>query len=199
MTLPDHPQRFRTGERRFRTCSERVQRRPGCFQQHFIIINDEHINGAQLHLVQLALRDGELQFDGETGAFVRNALALDRPVHHVHHFFRDGQSETRALDCVDAAVCLPDEGFVHLFHEFRRHPDPCILDPVGQRDIPWGLGWCLCHVNDDRAPRRGVFDGVGEDVDEDLVQPELVRVEIFIFEGVDVEAEIDILFFHHGL
>ena len=55
------------------------------------------------------------------------------------------------------------------------------------------------HIHADTSARLRVFDGVGKDVNIDLVQPQLVGIKIFFFKPADTEIEIDILFLDHRL
>ena len=44
-----------------------------------------------------------------------------------------------------------------------------------------------------------ILDGIGQEIDIDLVETQLIAVEMLMIEMIDAEAEIDVLLFHHRL
>ena len=103
------------------------------------------------------------------------------------------------MNTVDTAVCLAGEGLVHGRHEFRAHTDARICYTIAQ---PYTAGYVtlfLLHIHADLAAGFRVFNGVGENVDINLIQAELVGIQVFLFHLIDVEAELNILFLDHRL
>ncbi len=49
----------------------------------------------------------------------------------------------------------------------------------------------LAHIYADASARFRVFDGVGEDVDINLIQAELIRIQVFLLHLIDMETEIE--------
>ena len=94
---------------------------------------------------------------------------------------------------------MAGEGLVHGFHELRAHAGARVGHDVGQPHATGQSAFVLVHVHGDAPAGLRVFDGVGKDVDVDLVEPQLVRVEVFLFHPVDMEAELDVLFLDHRL
>ena len=152
-----------------------------------------------MHVVELLVRDRDIQNDGEGRTFPQLALAVDDSVHQIHHLFRDRKAEAGALNGVDAAVCLAGEGFVHLRHELGTHTHARICNDVGQLDTARLFASLLPQIYADASARLRVFDRVGKDVDVNLIQAQLIGIQILLFHTIDPEIEVDILFLDHRL
>ena len=175
---------------------ERVGRR---LQEDRIVVHDEHIQRFQAQILALPVGNGDVDFDREGRALARGALAVDGAAHQVHHLLGDGEAQARALNAVDAAVRLAGEGLVHLLHERRGHADAIVRHGVAELHAAGHAALLLAQVHAHAAAGLGVLDGVGENVDVDLVQAKLVGIEIFLLHVIDAEAEVDVLLLDHRL
>ena len=131
--------------------------------------------------------------------FALFAFAFDRPSHKFDHLLRDGKAETGPVDAVYAAVCLARKRLIHVCHKLRTHADSGIRDFVGQPHTAGYLALLLAHIYADPSAGLRVFDGIGKDVDIDLIQPKLVGIEILFFHPAGAEIELDIFFLDHRL
>ena len=86
-----------------------------------------------------------------------------------------------------------------MLHVFRRHPDAGIRHHIGNLYglVRFALLFPDIHVH--RPARLRILHGVGQDVNEDLVDAQLVRVQVFMLKVADPEVEVDVLFLHHRL
>ena len=94
---------------------------------------------------------------------------------------------------------LTGKRLVHGGHEFRTHADAGIGYDVRKLHAAGPAAFRLAHVHADAAARFRVFDGVGKNVDIDLIQPKLVGVEVLFFHPADAEIKVDVLFPDHRL
>ena len=120
-------------------------------------------------------------------------------MHQIDHLLGDGQAQAGSLDRVHAAVCLAGEGLIHTLHELRRHSHARIPDHIRQPDGVFRAPRILQHVHPDLAAWLRILDGIGKEIDIDLVEAQLIGVKMFMIEMIDAEAEIDVLLFHHRL
>ena len=179
--------------------AERLERVDSRIQKDLVVVDDQDVHRFEHHIVSLPVRDGQIQDHGKRRAFSLFALAVDGASHQVDHLLCDGKSEAGALDAVHTAVRLARERLVHIRHKLRGHADAGIGDLVGQPHAAGFRTLFLMQVHADPPAGFGVFDGVGEDVDVDLIQPELVCVKIFSFDLAGAEIEVDVLFLDHRL
>ncbi len=148
----------------------------------FVVVHHQHLPGGQDHL--LAAVRGDLQVQGhlEAAALARLAGNGDAALHLVHDVFGDGHAQAGALDVLDPGVVLPREGIEDLFLELLGHADAGVLAPrkwVRTQFSPCSEGsWEMVMA---MAPAfRGELQGVGEQIQQNLVQPHTVAVDLLL-------------------
>ena len=137
----------------------------------------------------LGVGDLEGEGDGEFGALAFPGLEGDGAAHHFDDVLGDGHAEAGALDAGDGGVFFAGEGVEDDLGEFGGHADAVVLaaEFVGGAAVLGGGG--LGDAQGDGAAGGGVFDGVGEEVEEDLVEVHLVAVDEFVADADGVDAE----------
>ena len=136
----------------------------------------------------------------EGAALVLLAGDGDGALHLVHNIFGDGHSQAGALGALHPGAVLPGEGLKDLLLEFLRHADARVPhDKVGA-DVagPQG-GVLLGHGHGDAAPLGGEFQGVGEQVEQHLIEADAVAVDVLL--GDILNEDVKALFsgLHLGL
>ena len=178
---------------------ERVEGVCAGLKESLVVIDEQHVDGFQLRVLDLVLCDGHVEGDRECRPLPFLALALDLAAHEVNHLLSDGKAETRALHAVHAAVGLARERLVHALHELLAHTDARIGHAVDKAHHSRCVARQLLQVDDNGSVGLGVLEGVGQDVDEHLVDAQLVGVEVLVLHDVGAEVEVDILILDHGL
>ena len=199
MPLSGHLQRLQAAPGLVRTDPQRIQCVRRGLQQDRVVVREQDLDALDLHLLQLLFGHRQVQRDGEGRPLFHLALALDRPFHQVDHLPRDRQAQPGPLYAVDPAVRLPRKRLVHLFQELGAHAHPGVRDAVNKLHTAFFFALLLLQVHRHAAARHRVFDGVGEDVDVDLVQPQLIGIKIFLLHPVDTDVEVDVLLLDHRL
>ena len=199
MPMQDHAERLQSASRAVGCYAERLQCVDGGLQEDLVVIDDQDVHRLEHHILPLPIGNGKIQDYGEGRSFTLLALAVYAASHQIDHLLCDGQSEPGALNTVHPAVCLARKRLIHVCHKFRTHADAGIRDPVGQPHTAGLLAFRLAHVHADTSAGFRVFNGIGKDIDVDLIQPKLVGVEIFFFHPTGAEIELDILFLDHRL
>ncbi len=120
-------------------------------------------------------------------------------MHQVDHLPGDGEAEACSLNRVHPAVRLAGEGLIHFRHKFRGHADARIGHAVDQAHGSIAVTSLFPQVHGNPAARLCIFEGVGKQVDKDLIDAQLVRVQVLMLKAVDAEIEVDVLFPYHGL
>ena len=113
-------------------------------------------------------------------ALALRCLHLDGAAHHIHDVFGDGHAKAGALDTADRGGALPLKRLKDFFGKFRAHADAVVLDAEFVLPAAAHLPGKLAYPHRDRAARRGKLDGVGQQVQQDLVQPGLIAVDILV-------------------
>lgn len=101
---------------------------------------------------------------------------LDGAAHHIHDVLGDGHAQTGTLDLAHGGASLPLKGIEDLLRKLRAHADAVVLDPdlillpvlPGPRQ--------LSEPDGDRSACRGELDGVGQKIQQHLIQPRLVAI-----------------------
>ena len=199
MPATDHLQRFHAGIRLFRSDPQRFQRIRRSFQQNRVIVCDQDVNTLNPHLLQLLFGDGKIQRNGEGRAFSRFALTFDRPVHQLDHLLGNRKAKSGPLNAVDPAVRLPGKGPIHDFHEFGTHTDAGVRDAIDQPYAAFLLAFLLPQIHGHAAARHRILDGVGKNIDVNLVQSQLICVEIFLLNAIGAKVENNVFLLDHGL
>ena len=195
----DHTECFRSALCRLHGGTKRRKGISSRLKQDLVVVNNQNINRIKHHFITLSVGQGDIQHNSKGCPFPPFALTFNGSAEQIDHLLCNGQAKTGSLNTVDTAVCLTGEGLVHGRHEFRAHTDARICYTIAQ---PYAAGYCallLLHINADLAAGFRVFNGVGENVDIDLIQAELVGIQVFLFHLIDVEAELNILFLNHRL
>ena len=140
--------------------------------------------------VVLPLLNAQIQFHGEGTAYAGLALYADLAAHQVHQVLGDRHAQARALDFVERGALFPGEGvedhpLVLLAHALAVIPD----DELNAAVFLVHLGQLL-HPHLNPAPGGSVLHRVGENVDEDLVNPQLVAQQMLLRQraGIHLEA-----------
>jgi len=97
------------------------------------------------------------------------------------------------LDAAYRGGALPLEGLKDLFGKLRAHADAIILDAELVLSAAAHLTGKLPHPHRDCAARRGKLDGVGQQVQQNLVQPGLVAVDVLVGHVHDVHVKLQLL------
>ena len=121
------------------------------------------------------------------------AVNLDATLHLVHNVFCNGHTQSAALCLPHTAIVLPDKRFKYDLLELRRHADAVVFHPKVRADIAVPPGRCLlCNCYIDRAAFRRKLDGIGQQVQQHLIQPYAVAVDLL---GQDIaDGNIKCLF-----
>ena len=141
----------------------------------------------------------DIQHDRKCRSLAGFTLTVDGSVHQFDHLFRDRQAQPRTLDTVDTAVRLSGKGLIHLCHKFRTHSHARIRDDIGQFNTSVSFTRIFTHSHSDLALRLSILDSIGQNININLIQTKLIRIEIFFLHPVDAEAEINVFLFDHWL
>ena len=116
----------------------------------------------------------------ELAALARLALNGDGAAHQVHNVLGDGHAEAGALNAADGGVFLTGELLKDVLLELLAHADAVVLDaeliagPARRRTVFLG------NTDADHAACGGKLDGIGQNVQQDLVQPQRVGDDILV-------------------
>ena len=139
------------------------------------------------------IAEGKAQVYDELAALAFLAVDGDLAAHHVHQIFGDGHAQARALDAADRAGILAGEGLKDMLLELRAHADAVVLDAelvVGKAVRGGGL---LDNADADGAAGAGELDGITQNVEQDLVQAQLVRDDVFVMDILGVDEKVQLL------
>ena len=128
----DHSEGFQSAACLLHRSAERSKGINCSLEHDLIVINDQDINGFELHVVTLPVSNGDIKSDGEGRSLALFALTIYRSADQIDHLLGYGQTETGSLNAVNAAVHLTGERLVHAGHEFRTHSDARIGHNIGQ-------------------------------------------------------------------
>ena len=121
-----------------------------------------------------------------------HALHLNGPVHQRNKVLGDRQAQARAAVLLRRArrflLKRPEQALLILF----RHPDAGIRNDETHVHLVV-LRFRLADGKADLTPRRREFDGVGKQIHQDLIDPQLVAHHPFFREGVDADREVHAL------
>ena len=147
----------------------RVLRRDG------IVVHHQHLQGAGVDFpaADALLAVAQAHDDREFRADALFRFDLDAAVHHLHDVLRDGHAEAGAAVLALAAAVLLGEGVEDFGDEGRVHADARVLDAEFHRGLLAEDRRAL-HRQGDLAGGVGKLDGVGEDVDQNLLELHVV-------------------------
>ena len=148
-----------------------------------IVVHHQSLQTLQLgdlfHRAVLCLHP-QRHTNDKLAALALRCLHLNGAAHHIHDVFGDGHAKAGALDTADRGGALPLKRLKDFFGKFRAHADAVVLDAELVLPAAAHLPGKLAHPHRDRAARRGKLDGVGQQVQQDLVQPGLIAVDILV-------------------
>ncbi len=101
---------------------------------------------------------------------------LDGAAHHIHDVLGDGHAQTGTLDLAHGGASLPLKGIEDPLRKLRAHADAIVLDPdlILLPALPGPRQ--LSEPDGDRSACRGELDGVGQKIQQHLIQPRLVTI-----------------------
>ena len=130
------------------------------------------------------------QGHGKGGAFAVNAVEGNGAVHHFHQVVGDGQSQPRAFHVLVPLHVEPLEAFEQPGLVFFANADARIADDEPQHRLILVGSRRVGNGEVDGSPLR-VFDCVGQEVDEDLLDAPRVPVQAVGHFGVDLDMELE--------
>ena len=192
-----HAERFQSACRTVGCHAERFQCVNRGLKKDCIVVDDQDLHRIKHHIFSLPIRNGKIQYDGECRSFSLLALTVDGAFHQIDHLLCDRKTKPCSLNAVHPTVRLAGKRFIHGCHILRTHADSGIGYDVGQSHTAGFLAFFLTHVHADTAAGFRVFQGIGKDIDIDLIQPKPVGIKILLLHPADTEIEFDVLFFDH--
>ena len=144
-------------------------------------------------LLGLCLLSAACEAEGhdELAALARLAREGDGAAHQIHDVLGDGHSQAGALNAADGGAFLPAELLEDVLLELFAHADAVVLDAELIADAALGCTVLLGDADADHAAGGGELDGVGQDVQQDLVQPQRVGDDVLILNvhGINEERQ----------
>ncbi len=133
-------------------------------------------------------REGDRKFSSHA-LFARHR---DGTVHHIHDIFRDRHAKTGPLDFTDGAVALPLKGLKNMRHKLRTHADAAVLDGKLIAAVAGRSARFFCDPHTDMAAGPRIFYGIAEQIQKNLVEPELVTVNVFVHDihGINLQLKL---------
>lgn len=121
----------------------------------------------------------ERKGDGEGASFAKRTLNGEFTVHLLYQVFDDRHSKSGSGYFCRRETCLPCKWFKNFLEEFLGHTNSCILN---HKLIP-ALGilvFNLPQAYGDRCSSLAVFQRIGDQIVDDLAQPERVTENVCI-------------------
>ena len=160
-----------------------------------VVVHHQCLQAFQLgdlfHRTVLRLRS-QRYTDDKLGALALLRLDSDGAAHHIHDVFGDGHAKSGALYPAYCGGALPLKRLEDLLGKLRTHADAVVLDAKLVLPAAAHLSGKLPDTYRDRAARRGKLDGVGQQVQQDLIQPGLVAIDILVghIYGIHVKFQL---------
>ena len=174
------------------------------FPVYVHVFHDKNVHACQIGIVfalcrcvLFAFRNFKFERDCKSRSFSFLALAFNFTAHQIDHFFCDGKSESCSLNRIYSAVRLAHERLVHDFDETFRHTDSLVRNLVHKFDEFFLFTRFFAQIDMNLLVIGSVFDCVGKNIDENLIDSELVRVQIFMGDVVLLKFEINVLLAYH--
>ena len=120
---------------------------------------------------RLCQGDGEIH--GKGGPLPQMALHGDGAAHGVDETLDDGEPQAGALDVAAELGMLLGGGGIEMIQEALAHAHAGVPDGEAEMALPRPRRELL-HDEGDLPASGGVFDGVGQQIDEHLVEPVFV-------------------------
>ena len=145
------------------------------------------------------IADSARQIYDEFAALARSGLHGNGTTHHINDVFGDRHAQASALDAADRTGLFTGKGLEDRLLEFFAHADPVVLDTELKVGEPLGGRCFFDHPKADGAARRGKLDGVGQNVQKHLIEPQLVRDDVLMGHVLGVDEQLQLLGGHIGL
>ena len=155
-----------------------------------VVVHNQHfqrIEAGQILRCVLAL--AEREFHGKLSACTDFAFHGNGSSEKGHQIFGNSHSEA-------GASCSRSRPHIRLFErcikpadEFRTHPDTGIGNSETEADLVVFI-MQLPYFHSDRATGWREFDGIGQNVEQDLVQTQRIATQIFLFDTGQDNIEI---------
>ena len=171
-----HLQRIPAGQADIRLDAYLVQNQPGVLRCDFFVVHDQYMHVIRFDVMSCrALMPAVFQRNhhGKLRAFSLFGPDGDFPVHQLHDTPGNGHAQAGAAVFAAAAAVFLGEGIEDLWNKVLIDPDAGIGDHKFQGGLfVKGPGAFYGQGN---APRRiGEFDGVGQDIDQHLLELHIV-------------------------
>ena len=121
------------------------------------------------------------------------ALHVDCAAHQADHLSGNRHAQTRAFDFVDASVLFTGKRLIERLDVFLRHADTGILHAINQPQTVFLVQRFFPQKHLYASARRRILDGVAQDIDEDLIEPELIGEKLFMQNILKPNIQPDIL------
>ena len=167
-----------------------------------VVVCHQRVEPLQLRkpfLLDLLLVERKAQVHDELAALARLAFDGDGAAHQVHDALGDGHAKSRARDAAHGGAFLAGELLKDVRLELLAHADAVVLDAELVAGVARGGTVLLGYADADHAARGGELDGVGQDVQQDLVEPQRVGDDVLVFDVHGVDEERQSLRRHIGL
>ena len=125
------------------------------------------------------IRYGEGQLHIKRGSPAVYAFYGDGAAHHAHEALCNGHAKPGALRLAGGSVRFARKHIEHMFRKIGGHANAIVADNEFQAGGFPRAGLQPPHGERDRAVRRRIPDGVGEQVQKDLTDPLLVPPQLF--------------------
>ena len=135
--------------------------------------------------------EGEAEIYDKFAALARFALNGDGAAHQVHNVLGDGHAQAGALNAADGGVFLPAERLKDVLLELFAHADAVVFDAELIAATALGRTVLLGNANADYPACGSELDGVGQNVQQDLVQPQRVGDDVLVLHihGIDEKRQ----------
>ena len=134
----------------------------------------------------------EWQTNNKFGAFALFCQNLNGTAHHIHNILGNGHAKPCTLDPADRGSTFPLKGRKDLLYKFLAHADSVILYPDL---IQFTALYCPRVLSDpDRngSSCRCKLHCIGQKIQQHLVQPRLITIDILIrnIHGVHIKFQL---------
>ena len=104
----------------------------------------------------------------------------DCAAHHLYDVLRDGHAQTCTLDAAHRAGSLAGKRIENRLLKFLAHPDSGVFDAELINRHAFFCGFLFGHAQADRAAIRRKLDRIRQNIKQNLIQPQLIRHDIFV-------------------
>ncbi len=125
----------------------------------------------------------------KTTAFAKLTLHGDSAAHQVNKAFRDAHAETGALNFIDCGILLAGKRLENMLLKLFRHAEAVIDNRGTNCGIVRIFAGQLADFKGNRAAGGRIFDGVCQQIQENLTNTNAVPYQIFMSYLVDTDCE----------